>query len=261
MTAEEIQGRWPEIVEQLKAQRQLTAAALLAEVDRVERGPDEEEPRLTLVFRYEVLADKWSKSSSNSAALSAAIAIILGIRFEIGTSVDESARIRLAAIRQAEVQLRRQSKPAAGSEWQQVLRITDPSAPALIVCPGCRNGTAVELWETVVGREGPSIGLRCSGCGVAFRLVVRALDGELCLGVDREDKRDSRRAFNREQRRELWLAAGGRCTICRIKLGADWHADHVKPHSRGGRTEVGNGQALCNECNRRKRDAWDGDEP
>lgn len=44
----------------------------------------------------------------------------------------------------------------------------------------------------------------------------------------------------------------GRCTICKAELMSDWHADHIHPYSKGGATELHNGQALCPECNLRK---------
>jgi 5-methylcytosine-specific restriction endonuclease McrA len=64
--------------------------------------------------------------------------------------------------------------------------------------------------------------------------------------------RDPRRAFNATERIALFILAGGRCEICGVELGDDWEADHVDPHSRGGRTLITNGQALCTPCNRRK---------
>ncbi len=73
------------------------------------------------------------------------------------------------------------------------------------------------------------------------------------LEVDAEARLDlRRRTFNHDQKRELWFIAGGRCCICRVRLGPDWHADHVAPWSKGGLTEVANGQALCVTCNHRK---------
>jgi 5-methylcytosine-specific restriction endonuclease McrA len=61
-----------------------------------------------------------------------------------------------------------------------------------------------------------------------------------------------KRAFSHEQKREIWFAAGGRCSICRIELSPDWHADHRYPWSRGGSTSLRNAMALCGPCNLRK---------
>ena len=57
------------------------------------------------------------------------------------------------------------------------------------------------------------------------------------------------RAFNRAQRRALWLFAGGCCEECGVNLKADFHADHVIPWSKKGATDVINGRALCAKCN------------
>lgn len=63
-----------------------------------------------------------------------------------------------------------------------------------------------------------------------------------------------RRSFNRSERTALFLAAGGRCTTCKTDLQPGWHADHIHPYSRGGATDVINGQALCPRCNLNKGD-------
>lgn len=65
---------------------------------------------------------------------------------------------------------------------------------------------------------------------------------------------DKRRRFGRRQRAALWLLADGRCQRCGETLGPGWHADHVKPWSRGGPTSLGNGAALCAKCNIDKGD-------
>ncbi|MFC1740114.1 HNH endonuclease [Pseudomonadota bacterium] len=39
---------------------------------------------------------------------------------------------------------------------------------------------------------------------------------------------------------------------CGEKLGSSFHADHVLPYSKGGKTITRNGQALCERCNLRK---------
>jgi superfamily II DNA or RNA helicase len=61
-----------------------------------------------------------------------------------------------------------------------------------------------------------------------------------------------RRRFNRGERVALYLAADGRCSRCGADLEPGWHADHMHPHSRGGPTDVINGQALCPRCNLQK---------
>lgn len=57
------------------------------------------------------------------------------------------------------------------------------------------------------------------------------------------------RRFSRRQRLILAMRSGGRCADCGEPLGADFHADHRVPFSRGGHTFLINGQALCAGCN------------
>ncbi|MBM3394349.1 MAG: DEAD/DEAH box helicase, partial [Betaproteobacteria bacterium] len=61
-----------------------------------------------------------------------------------------------------------------------------------------------------------------------------------------------RRRFSPRQRRVLAWVAAGRCALCGARLGRDFHADHVMPFSRGGKTVTANGQALCVACNLKK---------
>lgn len=63
-----------------------------------------------------------------------------------------------------------------------------------------------------------------------------------------------RRLFNKKERASLYGAARGRCELCGADLdGAGaWHADHKRPFSRGGPTDVLNGLALCVACNLKK---------
>jgi superfamily II DNA or RNA helicase len=65
-----------------------------------------------------------------------------------------------------------------------------------------------------------------------------------------------RRRFSTTERTALYLAADGRCSNpgCGAELEAGWHSDHVTPWSRGGATDVVNGQALCPSCNLTKGD-------
>lgn len=61
----------------------------------------------------------------------------------------------------------------------------------------------------------------------------------------------NRRLFTRRERAALRLVAGNRCEACGCTL-TTFHADHRKPFSKGGKTELNNGQALCAACNLRK---------
>ena len=66
------------------------------------------------------------------------------------------------------------------------------------------------------------------------------------------DERDPKRFFGRREKTALFLAADGRCEICGVDLHPDWQADHIKAWSKGGDTDVINGQALCPKCNLKK---------
>ena len=71
------------------------------------------------------------------------------------------------------------------------------------------------------------------------------------LRCGRQDVSERRR-FSARERAALYLAADGKCTECGTELEPGWHADHIEAWSRGGRTDVINGQALCPACNERK---------
>ena len=62
----------------------------------------------------------------------------------------------------------------------------------------------------------------------------------------------SKRRFKTTQRVALFIRARGKCEACGVELGPGWHADHELPYSKGGPTDVVNGQALCPGCNRKK---------
>lgn len=63
-----------------------------------------------------------------------------------------------------------------------------------------------------------------------------------------------RRRFNTSERVALYLAADGKCSECGRLLEPGWHSDHEQPWSKGGLTDVVNGQALCPDCNLKKGD-------
>lgn len=68
------------------------------------------------------------------------------------------------------------------------------------------------------------------------------------------ERKDEQRVFNVEQRRLLWNSDEKKqCKGCGVKL--DWtnfEVDHVKPHSRGGKTNAKNAAILCRTCNASK---------
>lgn len=63
------------------------------------------------------------------------------------------------------------------------------------------------------------------------------------------------RAFGTSQRAALYTLADGRCEKCGAELAEGWHADHIHPWSKGGATDMDNGQALCPSCNLKKGDS------
>ena len=61
------------------------------------------------------------------------------------------------------------------------------------------------------------------------------------------------RFFTANQRNQLFLNSDGKCQSCKKEISLEnFHADHIIPFSEGGQTELKNGQALCQECNREK---------
>lgn len=90
--------------------------------------------------------------------------------------------------------------------------------------------------------------------------AVKACIAELCNRIVNSTKAeplDPKRNFTRSQREEILRLSENRCKECNTLLSTtNYHADHVKPHSKGGKTEVGNGRALCSTCNRSKGNNW-----
>ena len=68
------------------------------------------------------------------------------------------------------------------------------------------------------------------------------------------ETKDSNRGFSPEQRRLLWNSETEKeCTMCGVAL--DWtnfHIDHKKAHSRGGKTSLRNAALSCVSCNTSK---------
>lgn len=67
-------------------------------------------------------------------------------------------------------------------------------------------------------------------------------------------KKDKDRIFSGEQRRIIWnLSKDHRCTLCgkELKWGS-FTVDHVKPHSKGGKTMTLNAALMRHACNASK---------
>jgi hypothetical protein len=68
------------------------------------------------------------------------------------------------------------------------------------------------------------------------------------------ERKDERRLFSAEQRRLLWnTEEKKKCSICGVPL--DWtnfHMDHKKAHSWGGKTDLRNAALTCVSCNTSK---------
>ena len=59
----------------------------------------------------------------------------------------------------------------------------------------------------------------------------------------------SKRFFSKRQKKILKLISGNFCESCGKELKGKFHADHIKPYSKGGKTLLNNAQALCEVCN------------
>ena len=89
---------------------------------------------------------------------------------------------------------------------------------------------------------------------------------QLFFGYIRENNiefllKDERRAFNEAEKIKIYRRDSGLCQMClaESKLEKEaqvswsgYQADHYFPYSKGGRTEVENGQVLCVYHNQKK---------
>ncbi len=65
--------------------------------------------------------------------------------------------------------------------------------------------------------------------------------------------KDKKRNFTEEERMIIWAKSDKRCCECKNKITYEqYHADHIDPHSKGGKTILDNSQVLCNGCNLKK---------
>ena len=87
----------------------------------------------------------------------------------------------------------------------------------------------------------------------------RFLSRKLFEAISDLEMKDEQREFDQIQRLAIFRRDKG---ICQVKLRCNgkkcewdnWHADHIKPWSKGGKTIVSNGQVACPECNLAKGD-------
>ena len=93
--------------------------------------------------------------------------------------------------------------------------------------------------------------------GVMAVLAVAVSVTEFVRSLIHRGPRDAVRRFSARDRAAVFLRAGGRCEhfglFGRCRATTQLEADHVHPHSRGGWTNVANGQALFRAHNRAKR--------
>ena len=92
--------------------------------------------------------------------------------------------------------------------------------------------------------------------------IIRQLFFEYLTENNIEFKlKDEQRAFNEAQRIEIYRRDKGLCQECleegknekeAIVSWNNYQADHIFPHSKGGQTEVENGQLLCTFHNQKK---------
>jgi 5-methylcytosine-specific restriction endonuclease McrA len=67
------------------------------------------------------------------------------------------------------------------------------------------------------------------------------------------NKKDERRYLSKSEKNLVLDNQGNHCAICGKPLKASaTHFDHIKPHSKGGKTTVKNTQALCSNCHSEK---------
>jgi 5-methylcytosine-specific restriction endonuclease McrA len=61
-----------------------------------------------------------------------------------------------------------------------------------------------------------------------------------------------KRFFSGRQRLFARILSGNICQSCSLVLDNQFHADHIYPHSLGGKSILKNCQALCPACNLKK---------
>lgn len=69
--------------------------------------------------------------------------------------------------------------------------------------------------------------------------------------TQKTEPKPKRQALTPKQRDVVYKKTKGHCHVCGVSLqGKRWQADHVVPHSRGGKSTVDNFLPACVRCNR-----------
>jgi 5-methylcytosine-specific restriction endonuclease McrA len=71
----------------------------------------------------------------------------------------------------------------------------------------------------------------------------------ICARVERPPNKQPRIALTSSERAEVFRKTAGTCHVCGDSAGKGWQADHVIPHTLGGRTSLDNYLPICRECN------------
>lgn len=81
------------------------------------------------------------------------------------------------------------------------------------------------------------------------------LKESLLASVANLPQKDPKRSFDEAQRQVIFRRGNGICMMCGKHCDwNNWEADHILPWSKGGKTEIENGQVLCPSCNSKKSD-------
>lgn len=80
------------------------------------------------------------------------------------------------------------------------------------------------------------------------------------LNRKKEGAEGQRRAMTDSLRYNVMKRDGFRCVLCGRNASEDGvklHVDHIRPVSKGGKTEMSNLRTLCDQCNWGKSDKYD----
>ncbi len=89
--------------------------------------------------------------------------------------------------------------------------------------------------------------------------LKQALADANCQARYQESRQYQRSLMTSKLRYDVMKRDGFRCCLCGAsqKDGVRLEVDHIRPVSKGGKTEMSNLRTLCESCNRGKRDSYD----